>query len=92
MALSDLDTASKNRLAKAARLIGIAVIAVGLIGGVLVALAPTEGTDTATRDNVRIGVFCCFGPALLTSIPVLLVGRLLRQSVHENDIGSLYRG
>ena len=92
MAPSDLDPISKLRLGKAARLVGIAVIAIGLVGGALVALSPSQGSDGATRQNLMIGVFCCFGPSLLASVPILVVGRMLRESARDDDIGSLYRG
>jgi drug/metabolite transporter (DMT)-like permease len=92
MAPSDLNPVAKLRLGKAARLVGVAVILIGLVGGALVALSPTQGADGATQQNLMIGVFCCFGPSLLASVPILIVGRMLRESARRDDIGSLYRG
>ncbi len=89
---SDLDPVSKLRLGKAASWIALGVIAVGLIGGALVALMPTEGGDATAQQNLLVGAFCCFGPALLATIPILVVGRMLRRSARAEDIGSLYRG
>lgn len=92
MAPNDLDPITKLRLGKAARLVGIVMIAIGLVGGVLVALSPTEGTDVTTRQNLAAGIFCCFGPSLLAAVPIMIVGRMLRESARGDDIGSMYRG
>ena len=92
MAYHDLDPLSKLRLGKAAQWVGIASILLGIIGGVLVALMPTEGTRATPEQNVLFGIFCCFGPSLFAAIPILIVGRMLRKSARGNDIGSLYRG
>jgi hypothetical protein len=92
MAPSDLDPISKLRLGKAAQIVGLAAIAIGVIGGALVALAPTDVGDATARQNLLIGVSCCFAPALLASIPILIVAGMLRRSARSDDVGSLYRG
>lgn len=92
MAYDDLDPVSKQKLGKIFQWIGIAAISVGVIGGILVALAPTEGTDMTTRQNILFGISCCFGPSLLAAIPALIVGGMMRRAARDDDSGSLYRG
>ena len=93
MAPDDLDPVSKLKLGKIAQWIGISVIAMGVIGGILVVVVPTQGAaPDALRQNVMFALACCLAPSVLTAIPVMVVGRLMRRSAKSNDIGSLYRG
>jgi uncharacterized membrane protein YhdT len=92
MAPDDLDPISKLRLGKAAQWVALAVVLVGLIGGVLVALTPTDGAEGAMRQNVLFALACCLGPSVFAAIPLFIVGRMIRRSARQSDVGSLYRG
>jgi drug/metabolite transporter (DMT)-like permease len=92
MAFDDLDPVSKLKLGKAFQWVALAAVAIGVIGGILVALSPTEGTDMTTRQNILFGIFCCFAPTLLPAIPLMIVGRMMRKAAQPDEAGSLYRG
>ncbi len=86
------DPREAMRLGKVILRVGLAVIIIGIIGGALVALSPVENNDMAARQNLLFGLACCFGPSVLIGIPAVVVGRMMRSSAQQDDIGSLYRG
>ncbi len=90
MAFDDLDPVSKLKLGKTFQWIGVAALAVGAIGGLLVVLGP-DTSDMTTRQNILFGIFCCFAPTLLPAVPMIIVGRMMQKAARSDGSGSLYR-
>jgi uncharacterized YccA/Bax inhibitor family protein len=87
-----MDPVSKRQIGTVLIRGGVISIIVGAIGGLIVALVPTDPAQASATQDLVFALACCLGPGLLGGIPAILVGRMMLKRERRDDIGSLYRG